>query len=216
MKKNMAFVRGVLAVAAALFFLARPGGAGGAARVDIAGGGTVRLALSQDGTYPIEGAALPVTLEVKDGAVRLVRKCGETAYDGTEEWHDYIATFDTVSHRLLHKDLAPALCTHGRYGGRYKGIFFGWASVDDIGFYPSRIGVDSVAGWKAWLAAQNTAGSPVGVVYVLKTPEITDITSTELGQVLLSMKSVQYYTRIYHNSALPVELEAAVTKLGRG
>ena len=72
MKKNMAFVRGVRAGAAALFFLARPGGAGGAARVDIAGGGTVRLALSQDGTYPIEGAALPVTLEVKDGAVRFV------------------------------------------------------------------------------------------------------------------------------------------------
>ena len=72
MKKNMVFVLGVLAVAAALFFLARPGGAGGAARVDIAGGGTVRLALSQDGTYPIEGAALPVTLEVKDGAVRFV------------------------------------------------------------------------------------------------------------------------------------------------
>ena len=40
--------------------------------MDIAGGGTVRLALSQDGTYPIEGAALPVTLEVKDGAVRFV------------------------------------------------------------------------------------------------------------------------------------------------
>ena len=31
MKKNMVFVLGVLAVAAALFFLARPGGAGGAA-----------------------------------------------------------------------------------------------------------------------------------------------------------------------------------------
>ena len=154
-------------------------------------------------------------IEVKDGAVRLVRECGETAFDGTEEWHDYIATFDTVSHRLLHKDLAPALCTHGRYGGRYKGIFFGWASVDDIGFYPSRIGVDSVAGWQAWLAAQNTAGSPVKVVYALVTPQITDITATDLGGALLSMKSVQYYTRIYHNSTLPVELEAAVTTLGR-
>ena len=41
--------------------------------MDIAGGGTVRLALSQvwDRT-PYEGAALPVTLEVKDGAVRFV------------------------------------------------------------------------------------------------------------------------------------------------
>ena len=85
MKKNMVFVLGVLAVAAALFFLARPGGAGGAARVDIAGGGTVRLALSQDGTYPIEGAALPVTLEVKDGAVRFVNSvCPDHICENTD------------------------------------------------------------------------------------------------------------------------------------
>lgn len=155
-------------------------------------------------------------IEVKDGIVRLVRECGEIAFDGTEVWHDYIATFDTVSHRLPHKHPVPALCTHGRYGGRYKGIFFGWASVDDIGFYPSRIGVDSVAGWKAWLAAQNTAGSPVKVVYALDVAQVTDITSTELGQALSGMKSVQYYTRIYHTSALPVEMEATITKLGRG
>ena len=154
-------------------------------------------------------------IEVKDGIVRLVRECGEIAFDGTEVWHDYIATFDTVSHRLPHKHPVPALCTHGRYGGRYKGIFFGWASVDDIGFYPSRIGVDSVAGWKAWLAAQNTAGSPVKVVYALDVAQVTDITSTELGQALSGMKSVQYYTRIYHTSALPVEMAATILKLGR-
>ena len=71
MKKNIGFALGVLAVAA-LFFLMRPGSTGAEARVDIAGGGTVCLPLSQDGVYPIEGAALPVTLEVKDGAVRFV------------------------------------------------------------------------------------------------------------------------------------------------
>ena len=71
MKKNIGFALGVRAVAA-LFFLMRPGSTGAEARVDIAGGGTVCLPLSQDGVYPIEGAALPVTLEVKDGAVRFV------------------------------------------------------------------------------------------------------------------------------------------------
>ena len=51
---------------------------------------------------------------------------------------------------------------------------------------------------------------------IMATPAITDITSTELGQALSGMKSVQYYTRIYHTSALPVEMEATITKLGRG
>ena len=64
MKKNIGFALGVLAVAA-LFFLMRPGSTGAEARVDIAGGSTVCLPLSQDGVYPIEGAALPVTLEVR-------------------------------------------------------------------------------------------------------------------------------------------------------
>ena len=154
-------------------------------------------------------------IEVKDGIVRLVRECGEIAFDGTEVWYDYIANFGVVSYNLPHKPSTPILCTHGRNDRKADGGFVGWSSVSAIGFYPERAGVDSVAGWKAWLAEQNTAGSPVGVVYVLKTPEITDITSTELGQVLLSMKSVQYYTRIYHTSALPVEMAATILKLGR-
>ena len=155
-------------------------------------------------------------IEVKDGIVRLVRECGEIAFDGTEVWYDYIANFGVVSYNLPHKPSTPILCTHGRNDRKADGGFVGWSSVSAIGFYPERAGVDSVAGWKAWLAAQNTAGSPVKVVYALDVAQVTDITSTELGQALSGMKSVQYYTRIYHNSALPVELEAAVTKLGRG
>ena len=42
------------------------------ARVDIAGGETMRLPLNRDGTFEIEGAAFPVTLQVKDGAVRFI------------------------------------------------------------------------------------------------------------------------------------------------
>lgn len=51
---------------------------------------------------------------------------------------------------------------------------------------------------------------------IMAAPIITDITATDLGGALLSMKSVQYYTRIYHNSTLPVELEAVIYRLGRG
>ena len=154
-------------------------------------------------------------IEVKDGIVRLVRECGEIAFNGTEVWYDYIANFGTVSYNLPHKPSTPILCTHGRNGRKADGGFVGWSSAAAIGFYPERVGVDSVAAWKAWLAAQNTAGSPVKVVYALDVAQVTDITSTELGQALSGMKSVQYYTRIYHTSALPVEMEVTILKLGR-
>ena len=154
-------------------------------------------------------------IEVKDGIVRLVRECGEIAFDGTEVWFDYIANFGAVSYNLPHKPSTPILCTHGRNDRKADGGFVGWSSAAAIGFYPERAGVDSVAGWKAWLVAQNTAGSPIKVVYALDVAQVTDITSTELGQALSGMKSVQYYTRIYHTSALPVEMEVTILKLGR-
>ena len=165
-------------------------------------------------------------IEVKDGAVKLVRECGEIAFDGREEWVLYTA--NTIHQFYIAQNnqsplydkivaAASAYCTHfanAPISDRDKRDNIFYALSHSVGI--TCHGIIDVDGWQAWLAEQNTAGSPVGVVYVLKTPEITDITSTELGQVLLSMKSVQYYTRIYHNSALPVELEAAVTKLGRG
>lgn len=72
MKKNLWFVLAALALAALVFFLFHRGGTGAVARVDVAGGQTLRLPLNEDGTFSIEGAALPVTLQVKDGAVRFI------------------------------------------------------------------------------------------------------------------------------------------------
>lgn len=72
MKKNVWFVLAALALAALAFFLLRSGETGAVARVDVAGGETVRLPLDRDGTFPVEGGALPVALQVKDGAVRFV------------------------------------------------------------------------------------------------------------------------------------------------
>ena len=166
-------------------------------------------------------------IEVKDGAVRLVRECGEIAFDGTERWFAlavYLPGSDGVYYT---NDLTDALyapnvwciCTHfaGRKSGSAASYGAGSAWLQSTSAYPRIFlgtEIDDINDFKVWLAARHAAGTPVKVVYALETPQITDITATDLGQTLLSMKSVQYYTRIYHTSLLPVELEAAVTKLG--
>lgn len=72
MKKNILFALAVLAAAGLLALWGMGRGAGAQAVVSVAGGETRRLSLEKDGVYSIEGAPFPVTLEVKDGAVRFV------------------------------------------------------------------------------------------------------------------------------------------------
>ena len=71
-EKNLLFALAVLAAAGGLWLAARTARPARRARVEIVGADPVYLDLDRDGVYPIEGAALPVTLEVKDGAVRFV------------------------------------------------------------------------------------------------------------------------------------------------
>ena len=70
--KNLLFALVVLAAAGGLWLAARIARPARRARVEIVGAEPVYLDLDRDGVYPVEGAALPVTLEVKDGAVRFV------------------------------------------------------------------------------------------------------------------------------------------------
>ncbi len=71
-KRDLLVLAGLLVLAAgiALFYLVRP--AGVRAVVTVEGGATREISLSQDGIYEIEDAALPVTLEVRDGKIRFV------------------------------------------------------------------------------------------------------------------------------------------------
>lgn len=167
-------------------------------------------------------------IEVKDGSVKLVRECGEIAFDGTERWFAlavYLPGSDGVYYT---NDLTDALyapnvwciCTHfaGRKSGSAASYGAGSAWLQSTSAYPRIFlgtEIDDINDFKVWLAARHAAGTPVKVVYALETPQITDITATDLGGALLSMKSVQYYTRIYHTSALPVEMEVTILKLGR-
>lgn len=72
MKKNILFALVILAAAGALALWGAGRGAGAQAVVSVAGAETQRIPLSRDGTYSIEGAPFPVTLEVRDGAIRFV------------------------------------------------------------------------------------------------------------------------------------------------
>ena len=71
-KRDLLFLAILLALAAgiALFYLAQP--AGGKAIVTVEGGVSFEISLAQDGVYHIEDAALPVTLEVRDGKIRFI------------------------------------------------------------------------------------------------------------------------------------------------
>ena len=72
MKKNILFALAILAAAGLLALWGMGRGAGAQAVVSVAQGETRRISLAQDGVYQIEGAPFPVTLEVKDGAIRFV------------------------------------------------------------------------------------------------------------------------------------------------
>lgn len=83
MKKNILFALGVLLCAAALLAARGARRDGGAARVSIAGGETLSLALGEDGVFSIEGGRLPVTLEVSGGRVRFIdSRCPDHICEG--------------------------------------------------------------------------------------------------------------------------------------
>ena len=83
MKKNILFALAVLALAGVLWLAMGKGRTGPRARVEIAGGGTQYVPLEKDGVYHIDGAALPVTLEVRDGKIRFIdSRCPDHVCEG--------------------------------------------------------------------------------------------------------------------------------------
>lgn len=72
MKKNFLFAAVIILLAVVISLFTARGEAGARAKIEISGGETQYLSLAKDGVYAIEGAALPVTLEVKDGKVRFI------------------------------------------------------------------------------------------------------------------------------------------------
>ena len=106
------------------------------------------------------------------------RRWGRVVFDGTENWTMYGETgqrkmyFGTRSYKIN----VVAVCTHYLYSRYISGAWtanqFGThPTANAIVFNPS--GIDTLDDWKAYLAAQATAGTPVTVVYQLDAPAVT-------------------------------------------
>lgn len=70
--KNILFAIVILALAGGLWLVRLGAKPGKSALVEIVGGETRTISLETDGVYAIEGAQLPVTLEVKEGKIRFI------------------------------------------------------------------------------------------------------------------------------------------------
>lgn len=83
MKKNVLFALCILLAAAALALPRLFARGGASASVRVLDGAPFALALDTDGRYEVEGARLPVTLEVSDGRVRFVdSRCPDHICEG--------------------------------------------------------------------------------------------------------------------------------------
>ena len=80
---NSVFIIIIIVFAAAIVVIGyfRPQGA--VAQVSVADGESQRIALNKDGVYAIEGGALPVELEVKEGKIRFINSvCPDHVCEG--------------------------------------------------------------------------------------------------------------------------------------
>lgn len=98
---------------------------------------------------------------------------------------------------------AKGICTHSNYVGNYQNnstdnaIWVGvsstyiyWIGVLDIlGFRDLPTKEEQLTAFNTWLDEQEAQGTPVELIYQLKTPVTRDITNTDLGQALLALQT---------------------------
>lgn len=137
-------------------------------------------------------------IEVKDGAVKLVRECGELACSGGENWI-YSATDNYEMYFLLLADgkglgYGDIWFKTSHYKVAYTVTQYAYPfamNTYEGRFQPSilcALGTyGSSAAWKTYLAGLSEAGNPLTILYQLATPTIEDITETETGQALLAL-----------------------------
>lgn len=156
-------------------------------------------------------------VEVSGGRVTLVRECGEKTLDGTENWSLYASHekhFQMyVGDNAYGTQLNPVLSSHYEAnkatGAYYSNKDYAVMSVDGDRIRIKDIRFDDVSDFKAYLAAQHTAQTPVTVQYALKSPVIANITDTETGQALLALRTYWPYTRIYSDADMKVIVKQA-------
>ena len=109
-------------------------------------------------------------------------------FDGTEEWQEYTGTnakrYNTSPAISDGVPLSAIICSHFSFGGYtatdgHAGEITGTGSTSAFRmFFWSDI--TTISAWKAYLAAQYSAGTPVTVYYVLATAETESVTATTI------------------------------------
>ena len=143
-----------------------------------------------------------------DGAV--MRNVGVKVLDGTENWFAYAsgAGYQTTVQDMLPSNSGAYFCTHAiavsaiyskgiRFGANNKTIY--WCQINTT--------FTTLDIFKAWLADQYNAGTPVIVIYPLATPT----TETVTGQPM-QVQQGDNFVEITQASLDNLELEASYKK----
>lgn len=130
----------------------------------------------------------------RNGKVEIKKNIGKVVLDGTENWiYDSMGenTGTTICYKIEIDDyvgydggfapIGKLICTHFKeqsiYQNELEGVQGGWGKNIFLKLEQSNLSVAGIYGFKAWLAAQKEAGTPVIVYYELATPQIITLPS---------------------------------------
>lgn len=146
-----------------------------------------------------------------DGVV--TRNIGVKVFDGTENWFAYGggAGYQTTVQDMLSSTSGAYFCTHAtavssitsrgiRFGAGNKTLY--WCQINTI--------FTTLDIFKAWLASQYNAGTPVIIVYPLATPTTESVTGQPM-QVQQGDNIVEITQASLDNLELEAKYQAAVT-----
>lgn len=141
--------------------------------------------------------------------VKLIQNISDAIVeDGTKAYRDYgtSCVIDTkINFRRL-KDSSPTLCcvcTHNSSGIGFANAYD--VSNSKVSFRYSDFGVTNLDEFKALLTQANANGTPFTWYAPIETPIETDITDTEVGQALLSLRTY------YPTTTVICDTDAAIT-----
>lgn len=196
--------------------------------VPVLSAGECNLLIS-DRTGVRQSIALPPIRKIGDVADSYNPKTGEhvqrigvKVFDGTENWIIFESAengklnfrIEIIPNRLSPSELTTILCTHWMaklYSLAYNTPTGGVCWVSDtnknlmivVGSNLVNAGVVDVVTFKAYLAAQHAAGTPVTVYYQLAEPVVTYLDPA-------TVPTYPWYTRIEQDGAVKGTIEARV------
>lgn len=164
------------------------GWTGASLRIAPTHGGTEGKTVSLDWSDEA-GTVYGGTLDVLTGTLTVDRK--GHVFDGTENWSQMWSApnrcFRLVVSGTQVRSQANRASSHfanATVASSTTGIGYhaynGTASAVYIQFRPNLTDIPDLASWKAWLAAQHQAGTPVTCWHTVKTPEIYQLTPQEV------------------------------------